>query len=96
MTLGGYPLYIFAPFVVALACGLLIVRQISLLSKALGVDPKDAEGGKRMGAAIYAGEQQLHDLGVRRIVWTLRLAFIADVVCILLFAFLLFSVTEAV
>jgi hypothetical protein len=96
MMVGGYPIYVFVPLVAALACGLLFVRQMTALANALGLDPKDAESGKHVGAAILGGEQQLHDKGVHRIVWTLRLAFLVDVICVLLFAYLLFSVTEAV
>jgi hypothetical protein len=95
MTLGGFPIYVFAPFVVSAVLGLWLVWQLTLLTRALGIDPRDPGDGKRLSAALYGGELRLHDLGVHRTVWGIRLAFIGQTAGILLFAYLIYRVTGA-
>lgn len=93
MTLGGFPLYVFAPLLVSAVLALVMVRQLLVLTKALGIDPKDPADGKRLTAALYGGELRLHDLSVHRTVWTIRLAFLGETACILLFACLIYRFT---
>ncbi len=95
MTLGDYPIYVYAPLAVGVAAALLLVQRLGVLTKALGIDPKEPADGKRLTAALYGGELRLHDLGVHRTVWTIRLAFIAQTACILLFTYLIYRATEA-
>ena len=96
MEISGYPLYVFAPVAMSMALSFVLVWQLSVLTKALGIDVKTAPEKKRLNAALYGGEHKLHDLGVHRTVWTIRLAFIGHTAGILLFAYLLYRVTEGV
>jgi hypothetical protein len=95
MSVGGYPLYIFIPLAIGTGLALWFVQQLGVLTKALGIEAKESADSKRLTAALYGGEQRLHDLGVHRTVWTIRLAFIGETACILLFAYLIYRVTEA-
>jgi hypothetical protein len=94
MTLGGFPLYVFAPLVVGVVLALLLVWQLTVLNKALGIDAGDAADARRLSGALYGGENRLHDLGVHRTVWNIRLAFIGQTACILLFTYLIYRVIE--
>ena len=96
MTLGGFPIYVFVPVVVSAALALFVVQQLSVLTRSLGIDPKDSADGKRLSAALYGGEGRLHELGVHRTVWAIRLAFIGQTAGILLFTYLIYRVTGAV
>jgi len=95
MEVGGFPIYVFIPLIVSAGLSLWLAQQLTVLSKALGIDAKEASDGRRLNAALYGGETRLHDLGVHRTVWTIRLAFIGDTLAILLFAYLIYRVTGA-
>lgn len=93
MTLGGFPLYVYAPLAVSVVLAFVMLKNLNVLTKALGADAADS---KRLNAALYGGELKLHDLGVHRTVWAVRLAFIGETACILLFTYLIYRATEAV
>ncbi len=95
MTLAGYPIWMFAPLLVSVVLMLLFVKEVRALTKTLGIDPQNPEDGNRLTTALFGGETRLHDLGVHRQVWLIRLAFIGENLCILLFAYLIYR-AEAV
>lgn len=96
MTVEGFPIHVFAPVALGAVFTIVAVWQMTVLAKTLGVNPNDPVEGKRFTAALYGGETKLHDLGVHKVVWTIRLAFIANAACILLFIFLILRAIEAV
>ena len=96
MTLGGLPIHVFAPLAVGVVLALVLVWQLSVLNKALGIDPNDPADARRLSGALYGGDGRLHDLGVHRTVWNIRLAFIGQTACVLLFTYLLYRSLEAV
>ncbi|QBX37970.1 hypothetical protein E4M02_06685 [Brevundimonas sp. S30B] len=96
MTLGGFPIYLYAPVAIACVLGVVMTMQFVALAKTMGIKADDPADSKRLNAALFGGEQQLHDLGVHRSVWIIRIAFIVETACILLFIFLILRAIEAV
>ena len=92
MTLGGIPLYVFVPLVVAVALSLVFVQKLRALSKAMGIDAGDAAETGRLQAALFAGETRLHDLGVHAAVWSVRFTLLFETASLLLFTYLLYRV----
>jgi hypothetical protein len=92
MTLGGIPLYVFAPLVVSMALSLVFVQKLQALSRAMGIDARDAADAGRLKAALFAGETSLHDLGVHAAVWSVRFALLIETASLLLFTYLLYRV----
>ncbi|MFN4287219.1 MAG: hypothetical protein ACK4E3_01820 [Brevundimonas sp.] len=92
MMIGGYPLYVFLPLVVAMACSVVVLKGFMDLSSRLN-PRKDTAGQDQITRALYASERRLHDLDVHHIVWRMRIAFVVQFIAILLFAYLIYIET---
>lgn len=77
---GGIPILALVFIAIGAASAIFMVRQLQVLTRQLG---GGSQGQAALQGVLYAGETKLHDLGVHRMVWTIRAAFIFETLCIL-------------
>jgi hypothetical protein len=92
MEIDGIPVFVFVGLGIGAIAATLMVFKLGVLARELGFQgDADPEGFWPVTRALYSGEGRLHDMGVHRTVWTIRILFLVNALSIFATAVLIYK-----